>query len=226
MIALPSLPVWSASGRQPAGVDLALVAREWARLGFRRMRVPVCESASDDRVDAAVIDGILRDGAPEGLVGGDLRSTDLIDRLLDAGASQIVVAARALDEPEWLAGLATGYPGLVVLETDVRNRRIVDRGRARTFSVDVLDLVHEVSSLPLAGILLDAIVLEGHDRHAELSLVEDAAEAAACPVFVRGAFTSLDDLHALEHRGVAAVIVDFDLFDQLDVRAVAAEFGG
>jgi phosphoribosylformimino-5-aminoimidazole carboxamide ribonucleotide (ProFAR) isomerase len=225
MIAVPSLPVWSSGARHPAGVDLALVAREWARLGFRRMRVPVCESASDDRLDAAVIDGILRDGAPEGLVGGDLRSADLIDRLLDAGACQIVVGARALDEPDWLAGLAIANPHLVVLETDVRNRRVVNRGRARTLPVDVLDLVHELSTLPLGGLLLDSVALQGHDRHADLSLVEDAVDVAACPIFVRGAFTSLDDMHALEHRGAAAVIVDFDTLELLDARSVAAEFG-
>jgi phosphoribosylformimino-5-aminoimidazole carboxamide ribonucleotide (ProFAR) isomerase len=191
------------------------------------MRVPVCESGSDDRLDAAVIDGILRDGAPEGVVGGDLRSADLIDRLLDAGACQIVVGPRALDEPEWLAGLAAAYPNLVVLETDVRNRRVVNRGRTRTLTVDVLDLVHELSSLSLGGILLDSLALDGHDRHADLSLVEDAVEAASCPVFVRAAFTSMDDMHALEHRGAAAVVVDFELFgERLDARSVAAEFGG
>jgi phosphoribosylformimino-5-aminoimidazole carboxamide ribonucleotide (ProFAR) isomerase len=59
----------------------------------------------------------------------------------------------------------------------------------------------------------------------ELSLLEDLAEACEFPVLASGAISSLSDLRALEHRGVAAAVMNASLFTgEVDARWVAREF--
>ncbi|MHB1072440.1 MAG: HisA/HisF-related TIM barrel protein [Gemmatimonadaceae bacterium] len=51
------------------------------------------------------------------------------------------------------------------------------------------------------------------------------AEASAFPVIASGGITTLEDLRALEHRGVAAAVIGMALYTgTLDPRAVADEF--
>jgi phosphoribosylformimino-5-aminoimidazole carboxamide ribotide isomerase len=60
----------------------------------------------------------------------------------------------------------------------------------------------------------------------DLGLMEDVADAAQCPVIALGGVSTLNDLRALEHRGVAGVVIEMALYSgALDARAVAMEFG-
>jgi phosphoribosylformimino-5-aminoimidazole carboxamide ribotide isomerase len=60
----------------------------------------------------------------------------------------------------------------------------------------------------------------------ELSLLEDVAEQSRFPVSVLGT-TTMADLRALEHRGIAGAIIDAERFlgGELDGRRVAQDFG-
>jgi phosphoribosylformimino-5-aminoimidazole carboxamide ribotide isomerase len=60
----------------------------------------------------------------------------------------------------------------------------------------------------------------------DLPLMEDVAESSNFPVFASGGITTMQDLRALEHRGLAGVIIGMALYTGvLDPVAVAGEFG-
>ncbi len=215
------------------GAGAAALARDWARIGFHQLYVRDLDgggvsSAATVATDA-LVEQILREGSADVSVSGDVQSADRIDQLLAAGASRIIVGTRALDEPEWLVGIASAYPGLIVLETEVRNRRVASRGWIRTLHVDLLDLVGEFSSIPLGAILVTAVEMDDNARSSSLALIEDLVDGSPFPVIVSAgaAFATLDDLHALDPRGVSETILGIEIYDgTLDPRAVAQEFGG
>jgi phosphoribosylformimino-5-aminoimidazole carboxamide ribotide isomerase len=92
--------------------------------------------------------------------------------------------------------------------------------------VDVLDVVDELNGLPLGGVLVTAVDLEGRMRGTDLALMEDVADRSNFPVIASGGVASLNDIRALEHRGVEAVVLGMALYTGvLDARAVAQEFG-
>jgi phosphoribosylformimino-5-aminoimidazole carboxamide ribotide isomerase len=204
----------------------AAVARDFERAGFRRLHVVDLDAATGAGSNAGVIDEILRDSRAEVQVGGGVRDTAAVEQLFQAGASRIVVGTRALEEPEWLAELAGLYPGLIIVATDVRERRVVTRGWAHTLPVDILDVVRELSMLPLGGLLVTAIHLEGQMRGPDLALMEDVAELSHMSVLAAGGVSSVMDLRALEHRGISAAIIGMALYTgALDAKQIAQEFG-
>lgn len=206
--------------------DPVAVAREWERLGFQRLHVVDLDAAAGSGSNLSVIESILRDTAAAVQVGGGVRSTESIEQLFRAGAEHIVVGTRALEEPEWLADVASLYPGLLVVATDVRERRVVTRGWVRALPLDVLDVVNDLNALPLGGILVTAVHLEGQMRGTDLALMEDVAEASHFPVIASGGVTTMNDIRALEHRGVSAVVIGMALYTGvLDARQLAQEFG-
>jgi phosphoribosylformimino-5-aminoimidazole carboxamide ribotide isomerase len=204
----------------------AEVARSWTRYGFRRLHVVDLDAATGRGANRGVVREILHDTPADVQVGGGIRETDQIQELLDDGASHVVVGTRALEEPEWLAEIAEDFPGQVILAADVRERRLVTRGWARTLPADVLDFVEELNGLPLGGLLVTAVHREGQMQGVDLPLMEDVAEASPVPVIASGGIASVRDLRALAHREIAGVVIGMALYTgALDPWTVAGEFG-
>jgi phosphoribosylformimino-5-aminoimidazole carboxamide ribotide isomerase len=206
--------------------DPLAVAREWARIGFRRLHVVDLDAATGRGSNAGVVDEIVRHGGFEFVqVGGGVRDEDAVDRVLGAGANAVVVGTRGVEDPDWLAELVERYPGEIILAADVRERQVVTRGWAQTLPRNVIDLVEELAGLPLAAIMVTAVHREGQMEGTDLPLMEDVVEAATVPVFASGGVGSVHDLRSLADRGVAGVIVGMALYTgAIDARGVVDEF--
>jgi phosphoribosylformimino-5-aminoimidazole carboxamide ribotide isomerase len=158
-------------------------------------------------------------------VGGGVRTSHEIETLLSDGADRIVVGTRAIDDPDWLREIADANPGAIVLAADVRDRRIVTHGWTRELPRNILDLVEELAGVPLGGLLVTAVHREGQMAGTDLPLMEDVAEASDWPVFASGGIASMNDLRALEDRGLAGAVLGMALYTgALDARIVAEEF--
>jgi phosphoribosylformimino-5-aminoimidazole carboxamide ribotide isomerase len=202
------------------------VARSWERYGFNRLHVVDLDAATERGSNLAIVRNLLFDLGVPIQVGGGVRSGDLVEELLEAGAAQVVVGTRAIEEPEWLAGLAARHPGEIIVACDVRERLVTTRGWSRTMPVDILDVVEELSALPLGGLLVTAVHREGQMQGTDLPLMEDVVEASPFPVFASGGVATMQDLRALEHRGLAGVVIGMALYTgALDPIVVAGEFG-
>jgi phosphoribosylformimino-5-aminoimidazole carboxamide ribotide isomerase len=202
------------------------VARSWEHYGFRRLHVVDLDGATGRGSNLPVIRSLLFDSGIPIQVGGGIRSDDLVEELLDAGASRVIVGTRAIEEPEWIAELAARHPGEIIVACDVRERRVTTRGWEHTLPLDILDVLEELNPLPLGGLLVTAVHREGQMQGTDLPLMEDVAEASNFAVFASGGITTMQDLRALEHRGMAGVVIGMALYTgALDPVVVAGEFG-
>jgi phosphoribosylformimino-5-aminoimidazole carboxamide ribotide isomerase len=203
------------------------VAREWARFGFRRLHVVDLDAATGRGSNAHVVEEIVRYGNFDDVqVGGGVRDEDAVERILGLGARSVVIGTRGLEDPDWLAEVAARWPGQIVLAADVRERRVVTRGWARTLPRNVIDVVEELDGVPLAALLVTAVHREGQMQGTDLPLMEDVAEAASVPVIASGGVSNLQDLRLLADRGVWGAVVGMALYTgAIDPRAVIDEFG-
>ena len=208
--------------------DPIAMARAWGAIGFRRVHVRDLDAIAGRGSNADLLEDLARDGAVEVQIDAAIQSGDQIERLLDAGTARVVLGPRALEEPEWTAGVAGSYPGLLVIETDVRERRVVTRGWVRNLPVDIFDLVAELAQLPLGGLLVSPAAGAGEMPRtpSDLNLLEDLAETCDFAVLACGGVSTMNDARALEHRGVSGVVLEAPAFIHLDPRVVAAEFAG
>jgi phosphoribosylformimino-5-aminoimidazole carboxamide ribotide isomerase len=201
------------------------VARGWMRDGFQRLHVVDLDAATGRGDNAGIVRDILGDVPASIQVGGGIRSGDTIERLLQEGASWVVLGTRALEEPEWLAGTASTFPGQLIVAADVRERQVVTRGWARTLARSVLDVIEQLNDIPLGGVLVTAVHREGQLAGTDLFLMEDVAELSAHPVIASGGISTVGDLRELAERGIAAAVIGMALYTgALDARSVAEEF--
>ena len=202
------------------------VARSWEHYGFQRLHVVDLDAATGRGSNEKMIRSLLTDSSVAVQVGGGVRTSERVEELLEAGATRVIVGTRAIEEPEWLADLAARHPGEIIVACDVRERRVTTRGWAHTLPVDILDVVEELNGLLLGGILVTAVHREGQMKGTDLPLMEDVAETSNFPVLASGGVATMDDLRALEHRGLAGVVIGMALYTgALDPVVVAGEFG-
>ena len=235
MIAIPAVDLRGGSCVQLVGGDYAeervrlddpySVAREWARQGLTRLHVVDLDAATGRGDNAAVIRDILRDSAVPVQVGGGVREESRIERLLEDGATWVVVGTRAVEDEGWRIEMANRFPGQLIVAADVRDRRVVTHGWSRTLPRDITDVTEELSSLPLAGLLVTAVHREGRMQGADLFLMEDVVDAASFPVYASGGIGTVADLRALADRGVAAAVIGMALYTgAIDPWHTAEEF--
>lgn len=235
MIAIPAVDLREGACVQLVGGSFARervrlenpleVARSWEHYGFHRLHVVDLDAATGRGSNIAIVRSLLFDSTVPVQIGGGVRTDERVEELLEAGASRVIVGTRALEEPDWLTELAARHPGQIIVACDVRERRVTTRGWAHTLPLDILDVVEELNPLPLGGLLVTAVHREGQLQGTDLPLMEDVAESSHFPVFASGGVTTMQDLRALEHRGLAGVVIGMALYTgALDPVVVAGEF--
>jgi phosphoribosylformimino-5-aminoimidazole carboxamide ribotide isomerase len=206
--------------------DPVAVARSWRQKGFRHLHVVDLDAATGRGSNDRIVTELLSAGDADVQVGGGVRSADRLETLFELGASRVVTGTRALEEPDWLAGIAARRPGAVVAAVDVRGRSAVVRGWADRLEDDLFDVLRRIAALPLAAILVTAVEVEGRLRGPDLALIDDVLAQVELPLIASGGIASFEDLYALRDRGVWAVVVGMALYTgTLDPDRVAKEFG-
>lgn len=235
MIAIPALDLREGACVQLVGgsydaervrrPDPLVVAREWREAGFQRLHVVDLDAAMGLGHNSGIIRELVAAGTASVQVGGGLRTTEAVRAVLEAGARQAIVGTRALEDPAWLAEVATAFPGTIIVATDVRGRQLVSRGWQESLPRTILDFIAEIHELPLAALLVTAVHQEGTMQGPDLDLMTDVVRAARLPVMAAGGIGSVADLRSLAATGVSAAILGMALYTgALDPSTVAGEF--
>ena len=197
----------------------------WERAGFLRLHVVDLDAASGQGDNASAIDGLLAHAVLPLQIGGGVRTSERVESLLAAGAAQVVIGTRAIEDADWLATMSARYPGRLIVATDVRDRRVTVRGWSDTLSLDIADAVEQLAALPLGGLLVTAVHVEGQLRGPDVKLMEVVVARATAPVIASGGVASVDDLRMLQSAGVSGAVIGMALYTgALDARAIAEEF--
>ena len=201
------------------------VAAAWADAGFKRLHVVDLDAATGRGTNRETVTQILAANAISLQCGGGVREIESIEELLAAGASEVVLGTKAVEDREWLEKAAALYPNRLIVAADARGRNVATRGWTDTVAVDVATFVKELNRLPLAAIIVTAIDFEGRMRGADVALMRELAALSRLPLQASGGVGTLRDLRDLAAAGVSATIVGMALYTgALEPSALIEEF--
>jgi phosphoribosylformimino-5-aminoimidazole carboxamide ribotide isomerase len=146
-------------------------------------------------------------------VGGGIRRTEDVKRLLDMGVCRAIVGTRAIREPEWLREIAGQFPERVALGLDGRDGRVAIEGWQQTTSVTVGEWVASVADLSLAAIIYTDIAKDGMMAGPNVEATVSLAKTSPFPVIASGGVTTLDDVRRLKAVGVYGAIIGRALYE-------------
>jgi phosphoribosylformimino-5-aminoimidazole carboxamide ribotide isomerase len=201
------------------------VVEKWARFGFNRIHLIDLDAATGCGSNRDIVRSILDANGMKAQCGGRVRDLDTIAELLAAGASEVVVGTRAIEDRAWLEDAVSRYPNRIIVAADARARRLVTRGWSETGSQNVIDFIDVLNTLPLAAILVTAVEREGRMEGPDLPLMRDITLRSKQPLQASGGVRGIADLRALADLGVSAAVVGMALYTgALDPQTIIEEF--
>ena len=206
--------------------DPASAARRWREAGFTRLHVVDLDAATGAGANEARVAELLDVPDVAVQVGGGIRTSAALAGMLTRGAAAVVVGTRALQDLAWLADQARTWPDRIIVAVDVRDGTPVIDGWRRASRATLAEALGELERLPLAGLLVTSVDVEGQMRGPDFALVERVMAASTHRVIASGGIATLEDLRSLRARGIWAAVVGMALYTgTLDARATAEEFG-
>jgi cyclase len=168
-------------------------------------------------------------------VGGGVRTTDDIRRLLEAGADKVSINSAAIRDPDLVGKAARRFGAqCVVVAIDAKRSGdrfevYVDGGRTPT-GFDAVDWARRVESLGAGEILLTSMDRDGTQDGYDLELTRAVSRSVNLPVIASGGAGTLEHLADAFEQGeadavLAASIFHFDCFRIAEAKAYLVDHG-
>ncbi|HYM29987.1 MAG TPA: imidazole glycerol phosphate synthase subunit HisF [Candidatus Cybelea sp.] len=151
-------------------------------------------------------------------VGGGVRTTEDVRRLLLAGADKVSINTAAVERPDFVREAAEKF-GRQCIVVAIDAKRAAD-GRWEVFThggrnatgLDAVDWARRMTGLGAGEILLTSMDRDGTKAGFDLGLTRAVSDAVTVPVIASGGVGSLDDLADGIAKGHASAVLAASIF--------------
>lgn len=204
-------------GGRPGSQQIVLpdpfeVAAGWVARGAEYLHLVDLDGAFGKGDNIDVFCRIIEECGVPVEIGGGIRSGATIDRLVSAGADRIIVGTKAVKEPEWLAEMASEYPGRIMLGMDTKGDSIAIKGWQESAELTVDGMFSLIRDLPLAGVLNTNVDVEGQKKGIDERQARSFISRCPHKVVSSGGVTSEKDAKVLSEAGAAGAVVGLALY--------------
>ena len=189
--------------------DHIAVAREFERLGFKRLHVVDLDGAKSKHiVNDAVLRGITTATSLVVDFGGGIKTDEDIEKAFNAGATMVTLGSIAVTNPELCAQWISKYGSeKIVLGADVRNGKISINGWKEDSTEDLIPFLSKYVAMGVRNVLCTEISKDGTlQGPATLLYKEVMAEFPQLHLIASGGVSSNADIDDLEQNGIPAVV--------------------
>ncbi|WP_342640615.1 imidazole glycerol phosphate synthase subunit HisF [Rhodoligotrophos ferricapiens] len=155
-------------------------------------------------------------------VGGGVRTTDDVRKLLLAGADKVSINTAAVNDRNFVARAAEKFGSqCIVVAIDARRVsaegeparwEIFTHGGRNATGIDAIEFAREVVSLGAGEILLTSMDRDGTKSGFDLALTRAVADAVTVPVIASGGVGTLDHLVQGVKQGHASAVLAASIF--------------
>lgn len=150
-------------------------------------------------------------------VGGGVRTTEDVDKLLRAGADKVGVNTAAIARPDLIREIAERFGSQVlVLSVDARRcpegtvtpsgYEVTTHGGRRGTGIDAVEWAHRAAELGAGEILLNSMDADGTKDGYDTAMIEAVREHVTIPVIASGGAGKLADFPPAVEAGADAVL--------------------
>ncbi|MGI5198856.1 imidazole glycerol phosphate synthase subunit HisF [Streptomyces sp. CA-288835] len=145
-------------------------------------------------------------------VGGGVRTTEDVDKLLRAGADKVGVNTAAIARPELIREIAERFGRQVlVLSVDARRTpsgsfEVTTHGGRRGTGLDAVEWAHQAAELGAGEILLNSMDADGTKDGYDIEMIEAVRKHVTVPLIASGGAGQLADFPPAISAGADAVL--------------------
>jgi len=203
------------------GDDPAAAARSFAADGARWTHVVDLDGArSGERADDGILQAIVAAARHAGQgsriqAAGGIRDGVTVQRVLEAGASRVVLGTSALRDPELVATLIARHGAdAIVVALDVRDGHALGDGWVDGASGPAVDdAIERLAEAGVGTFVVTAIARDGLLGGPDLDLLGRVLASTRAAVIASGGIATIADLVAVRDLGCAGALVGRALYE-------------
>ena len=201
--------------------DPAGVAKSFRDAGARFIHLVDLEGARYGTTpNFSLVERILGESGLQGEIGGGIRSPQVAEAYLKAGAMRVILGTAAIEDPEFLKAMIYGYGDQIAVGVDVKDGYVATHGWTESSGKTCMEFFEELQELGVQSVICTDIskdgVLQGpnlelyqkiHNRFPELELVAS------------GGVSRIEDVENLRDSGIPSAILGKALYEgKLDLK--------
>ena len=182
-------------------VDPVATAKSFREAGANWLHIVDLDGAKEGRpVQTQLIATLIAASGLQVEVGGGVRATEDIERLLEAGAARVVVGTKAIEDFSWFESLVHDprFARKLVLALDAKDGVVATRGWTQSSGKRAVDIARKISDWPVAAILYTDVAKDGMLQGPNVGQTRKLAEAGRVPVIASGGVGNIEHVRQVK----------------------------
>ncbi|MFO7869842.1 MAG: 1-(5-phosphoribosyl)-5-[(5-phosphoribosylamino)methylideneamino]imidazole-4-carboxamide isomerase [Kiritimatiellia bacterium] len=193
-------------------------AVEWQNQGAQYLHVVDLDGAfSGSPVNLETVKRIIEAVSIPVEAGGGIRSDEVIESLLRAGADRAVIGTRAVEQSADLVRLGRKFREKLAVALDSRGSMAQSRGWVKSAGIQAAELAETVDKAGIRHLIYTNTVRDGTLKGVDTESVAEICDRVDCSVIASGGVSAVSDIKALRdlHRqNLTGVIAGKALYDK------------
>ena len=152
---------------------------------------------SGDADNIEVVERILAATGLKAEIGGGIRSLDVVERLVNAGASRIVLGTALVRDPDFARAAVERYGDALAAGIDAKSGEVAVAGWTEGGGITAHELAARMAEMGYRHLVYTDIARDGMQTGIDEQAYVEMARAFGHPVIASGGVAGIDDIHRL-----------------------------
>ena len=184
------------------------VVRDFERAGAKFLHIVDLEGAkSGDTNNYETISNIIKSTPLFVEVGGGIRSMDVIEKYLSAGAGRVILGTVAVTDERFLRDAVEKYGDKIAVGVDIKDGFVAIKGWTEKSEYSAFDFCEKLQSLGIKTVICTDVSKDGAMQGTNRELYSQLSQKFTLDFIASGGVSSVEDIIALKEKGLYGAII-------------------
>ena len=184
------------------------VIRDFERAGAKFLHIVDLEGAkSGDTNNYETISNIIKSTPLFVEVGGGIRSMDVIEKYLSAGAGRVILGTVAVTDERFLRDAVEKYGDKIAVGVDIKDGFVAIKGWTEKSEYSAFDFCEKLQSLGVKTVICTDVSKDGAMQGTNRELYSQLSQKFTLDFIASGGVSSVEDIIALKEKGLYGAII-------------------
>ena len=184
------------------------IALDFAAKGAQRIHIVDLEGAKSG--ETPNFETVCKIKTISGLfceIGGGIRSTDIIERYVNAGIDRVILGTSAVTDPGFAEKAAAMYGEKIAVGVDIRDGFVAIKGWTEKSELEAFTFCRRMNDLGIRTLICTDISRDGAMRGTNVSLYRELSQTLGMQIIASGGVSSMEDVKALRTLDIHGAII-------------------
>ena len=139
-------------------------------------------------------------------VGGGIRTSETVEKYLQAGIKRVILGSAALKSPDFVRQMAEQFGDRIAVGIDAKNRMVSTEGWLSDSRTDFIDLAKKMEDIGIKIIIFTDISKDGTMSGPNFEQLDEINRKVSCKIIASGGISCMDDLKRIAGMGIFGAI--------------------